>query len=401
MAGPTLRTYKAGSIIYFIEDKGSEIYVLQKGRVILISRSLDHTTEVKEDVNKGEFFGVKSALGMYPREETAQVLADTVVLVFTPQVFEMFCLKNPRIVLQMLKVFSGQLRKVHRKVREVLGESGEQDTSVELLRTAEYFYKQSETDHARYALQAVHKSYPASDLAQRADNLLNMLSSGQPYPININSIEDELDRMQEGGASGFNMQAAGAPPAPDMAPSLGDLGGSSMNSPVPGSPAAPDHPPDLNSLNLDNLGQAPQVNVAPQPAATGAGAGISELYYEGLNQFSQQNFDQAISCYQQVLGMKNFNNDQEAGFLEKALYEMGRAYQKKGDVDTTIEKLSEFVKKHPRSELIKKAMLMIADGYQKRQDNQRAAALYNKVANMHPRDKDSNMAKQRLEKLIG
>lgn len=396
MGGPTLRTYKAGSIIYFIEDRGSEIYVLQKGRVMLISRSLDHMSEVKEDVNKGEFFGVKSALGMYPREETAQVLADTVVLVFTPQAFEVFCLKNPRIVLQMLKVFSGQLRKVHRKVREVLGESGEQDTSVELLRTAEYFYKQSEGDHARYALEAVQRNYPHGQLSNRTEGLLNMLNSGHPYPINIDSIELELEKLNNGVETSIPSPSAQAAtpgaPAPGPAP---------VSPSVSPAPAPAGGVPDLNDLNLDDLDMSLD---SPAPAAVEGGASatpqnISALYYEGLNQFSQQNFQQAIEFYEKAMQIKSFANDQEASFLEKSLYEMGRSYQKLGQFDVTIEKLSEFVKKYPRNDLLKKAMIMIAECFQKKGDNQRAGALYNKVVNMMPRDKDSHLAKQRLEKL--
>src|SRR5687768_1546236 len=113
MAGPKIRTYQAGSIIYFEGDKSEEIYILQKGKVILTAQSLDQKEEIKEDVRKGEFFGVKSTVGHYPREETAQVLIDTTLMTFRLPEFEALCLKNPRIVMQMLKSFSAQLRRVH------------------------------------------------------------------------------------------------------------------------------------------------------------------------------------------------------------------------------------------------------------------------------------------------
>ena len=74
MAGPIIRSYKAGSIVYFEKDKADDIYVLQNGRIILSYTSIDTKVEIKEDVKLGEFFGVKSSLGRYPREETAQVV---------------------------------------------------------------------------------------------------------------------------------------------------------------------------------------------------------------------------------------------------------------------------------------------------------------------------------------
>lgn len=110
-----------------------------------ISTSLDQ----KEDVRKGEFFGVKSSLGRYPREETAQVLADSQVLVFKMAEFEQFAQKNTRIVLQMLKVFSSQLRRVHKAVREFWANTAHPKL-MELVGVGEYYYKAGKTDYALY-----------------------------------------------------------------------------------------------------------------------------------------------------------------------------------------------------------------------------------------------------------
>ena len=74
---PVARNYNGGSIVYFQDDAADEIYVLQKGRVVLLSTAQDTEEELKEEVQLGEFFGVKSSLGRYPREETAQVIGKT------------------------------------------------------------------------------------------------------------------------------------------------------------------------------------------------------------------------------------------------------------------------------------------------------------------------------------
>ncbi|MDH4199867.1 MAG: cyclic nucleotide-binding domain-containing protein [Spirochaetia bacterium] len=426
MAGPTLRTYKAGSIIYFIEDKGSDVFVLQKGRIILISNSLDSASEIKEDVQKGEFFGVKSALGAYPREETAQVLADSVVLVFTPVMFEAFCTKNPRLVLQMLKVFSGQLRKVHRKVREVLGETGQQENSVELLRTAESFYKMNLKDHANYAFKTFLKNYSTSNFATRGQSMLDMISRGQPYPVEMDSLETiiekirlgEMDVSQNAESTNFGdmqMNDVGSmepPPLDDFSqpedmhiPDMDDTGLS--NDDGSGMMDIPDMDlPDMDIPDMDlpdytpSMKKPPQMNV-PQPSASKpALEGITQFYYDGVNEFSKQNWDVAIKRFEAALSINKFENDAEASFLEKSLFELGRTYMRKGDLTNGIGKLSDFVKKYPRNPNLKKAMAYIAEGYEKKGDKQRAMALYNKVVSMPPRDKESNYAKTQLDRLM-
>lgn len=251
MAGPTVRTYKAGSIIYFIEDRGDDIYVLQKGNVSLISRSLDDKTELKENVRKGEFFGVKSALGQYPREETAQVLSDSFVLVFSHAQFEAMGLKNTRIVLQMLKVFSANLRKVHSKVREILGEMSQDENSIELIKVAEYYYKQHELDTAKYGYEAYLRHYPQGLLVNRANTMLQNISQGNAYPIDAVLIEEEIDSLRAAAASGA--------PAPQVAapvPAVGAAVGVQAAPPAAEAPPLDDlsletEPPPLDDLSLD------------------------------------------------------------------------------------------------------------------------------------------------------
>jgi len=86
----TTRSYKSGSIVYMEGDKSETIYILKAGRVVLTTKKVEDKTWVEEKVHvkPGEFFGVKSALGRYPRDETAQTLGDTTVLVLSLADFE-------------------------------------------------------------------------------------------------------------------------------------------------------------------------------------------------------------------------------------------------------------------------------------------------------------------------
>ncbi|MFW5745087.1 MAG: Crp/Fnr family transcriptional regulator, partial [Spirochaetota bacterium] len=80
-----------------------KIYILKSGRISLNSTDIETGQEIHDYIQTGEFFGVKSALGKYPREENAVVLSDTSVIMFTVPEFEQLVSQNTRIIMKMLK----------------------------------------------------------------------------------------------------------------------------------------------------------------------------------------------------------------------------------------------------------------------------------------------------------
>ena len=64
---PKAMQYSNGSVIYFAGDKDDRIFILQKGRIVLSSIDIETNATVTECIREGEFFGVKSALGHFPR----------------------------------------------------------------------------------------------------------------------------------------------------------------------------------------------------------------------------------------------------------------------------------------------------------------------------------------------
>jgi CRP-like cAMP-binding protein len=75
--------YKANSIIFFRGDRSDRIFILKSGQVSLNHTDIETGQEVHDLIKTGEFFGVKSALGRYARDETAQVLTDSTALAFS------------------------------------------------------------------------------------------------------------------------------------------------------------------------------------------------------------------------------------------------------------------------------------------------------------------------------
>ncbi len=117
--------FTKGSIIYFEGDKDDRIFILQEGLVILTSMDLASRTPVTENIHKGEFFGVKSALGHFPREETATVLSQATAIVLTISEFEQVLGGNRQLILKMLRVFSNQLRTIHKQIEQMLNTNKE------------------------------------------------------------------------------------------------------------------------------------------------------------------------------------------------------------------------------------------------------------------------------------
>lgn len=384
---PITRNYSAGSIVYFAGDIGEDIYVMQKGRISLISTSLDQKDDIKEDVRKGEFFGVKSALGRYPREETAQVLADSQVLVFKLAEFEQFAQKNTRIVLQMLKVFSSQLRRVHKAVREFLGEHGAAEASMELVRVGEYYYKAGKTDYALYAFNAYLKHYPGGVLSERVRRLAQMVKEGAPYPLDLPDISEEMHNAEVAQRTERVVERFHDTPAEDYV--MQDHG--SLVADIPDMGAMPTDLPDLPPPGDFDLPMPDDFTTAPTKTP-------QQQFNEGLSAFAAQRFDDALAAYE---GALSSGGASDPALHEKLLYELGRTYAKKNNPKAAVEKFSELLRSHPQGALVRKAMLQLAEIYERAKDNARAAQLYEKAAKLPPQDKEADIAMKKANQLRG
>jgi CRP-like cAMP-binding protein len=178
--------FRANSVIYFRGDVSDRIYILKAGRVSLTSTDIETGEEIYDYIQTGEFFGVKSALGKYPREETAAVLADTSVLMFTVPEFEQLVSQNTRIIMKMLKVFSNQLRRLHTKVTTLLAKEDQVEPEAGLFNIGQHYLGRKLYPQALHALRRYLTYYPsgrfhtrANELAGKAEQFLNEYGSGK------------------------------------------------------------------------------------------------------------------------------------------------------------------------------------------------------------------------------
>jgi len=171
---PQAMSYKGNSVIYFRGDASKKVYILQSGRVVLKREDIETGQEVQELIQTGEFFGVKSALGKYARDEDAIVVSDSQVITFTTTEFEDLVQQNPRIGVKMLKVFSTQLRKIHSKVRSMMALEEQRSPEDGLFHSAEYYIKKKKYEEAIHILRQYSKYYPQSRNKEKAVQYLEL-----------------------------------------------------------------------------------------------------------------------------------------------------------------------------------------------------------------------------------
>ncbi len=171
---PKAAQYKANSIVYFRGDLNERVYILKSGRVVLKYNDIETGQEMQDVIKTGEFFGVKSALGKYPREETAVVVQDSSMITFTVPEFEQIAMKNTRIIVKMLKVFSTQLRRIHKQVRNLLA-TGEQVSPEEgLYNIGQYYLNTKKYRQALYAFRRYLTYYPSGKFAADANDSIQL-----------------------------------------------------------------------------------------------------------------------------------------------------------------------------------------------------------------------------------
>jgi TolA-binding protein len=335
---PKVGNYRANSVIYFQGDVISDkVYVLQQGKVSLNYTDIETSKEVRETIQTGEFFGVKSALGKYPREENAVVLSDAQVLVFTVPEFEVFAQAQTRIIMKMLKVFSTQLRRVHKQVDNLLEKQEAQSPEAGLFKAGEYYLKARQYSQAKYVFSRYLTYYPAGRLAEQASRYLEVAENGS---------------VKYGDGKG---------PAPLMVESTRQGAG----------PASPD--------------QAPAA--APGKAVQNSGdlSDAAKSYYDAVSLFSSEKYKEALAGFKRIV---ESNADPE--YVTKALYDMGRCLFMLQQYDLTIKHFTQMVQTYPKHPDIIDTLFYLGQSYEKKGDLERAKGFFKKILAMET-DEDASI----------
>lgn len=352
---PKVGTYRANSVIYFQGDQGDKIFVLQRGKVSLNYNDIETGKLIREIIQTGEFFGVKSSLGHYPREENAVVLEDANVLAFTVPEFEAFSMSNTRIIIKMLKVFSNQLRHIHKQVENLMENPTAVNAEIGLFKTGEYYLRNRMYSQARYVLGRYLTYYPAGKMAEQAGRYLE-------------SAEAALARYGDGKG-----------PAP-----------------LAGTQAAAQAASQASGQTRQ---EAPE-DAAPKPAAQirpTDGAGLSDVakdYYNAVSLFSQEKYQDALKSLKRIVDM-----GEESEYVAKAQFDMGRCLFALGQWELSIKHFTAIVQSAPKHPDMGDILYIMGQCWDKKGDKAKAKAFFTKVLSM-PGDDDSS-ARIKARKALG
>ncbi len=390
-SGVITRSYKSGSIIYFEGDKSEYIYVLKSGKVVLTSLKLDTGEEVKEEVRQGEFFGVKSSLGKYPREETAQTVGNTQVLVLTPADFERLVLNNSNVVRKMLRVFSNQLRRIVKMERSVLGEGEIVNPGVELFKIGEYYYKAGVPPHAQYAYKRYMEYYPDGEHASLAMKRIRAIDSGEAMPEDEGPVSPAASAgpsadmpMQEKSGSGdlvdFDDFSRSEAPSRDTGG-----GGTSLAD-------------EMDDFLSDDRASGDEDFSMPGEQKSESIFDMSDSADASL---SKGNYSYALGLYQKITALNKISNSEEREVTESAYFNAGRCFLELKKPKESLEMFSKILQNFPDSPLMKNAVFHIGMIFESVRQNDKAISYYNKVLNMTPKDRLNGEALSKIKNLQG
>jgi TolA-binding protein len=315
--------YRANSVIYFKGDLSDKIFILNSGKVSLNYTDIETGQEVHDLIKMGEFFGVKSALGRYPREETAVVLQDAGVMAFSVPEFESLAAKNTRIITKMMKVFSNQLRRIHRQVQNLLVSDAQVNPETGLYKIGEYYLKNKRYGQALHAYKRYLVYYPSGVYAA---DVTRKLVTAEEYLSKYGSGQGPSPAAAAGHADGHPGGGAGAAP----------------------------------------------------------GAALSDLaqqFYNAVSLVSQEKYQEAFKGFKKIIEAGG-----DAEYVTKAEFEMAKCLFHLKQYDAVIKTFTVIVQKAPKHPDLKEALFMIGRSYEEKGDAAKAGGLYKKIMTLAPED---------------
>jgi TolA-binding protein len=295
-------------------------------------------------VQQGEFFGVKSAMGRFPREENAVSLSDSSLMAFTVPEFEALASTNTRIILKMLKVFSNQMRRIHRQVSNLM-EKEEMNPDVGLFNTGEYYLKNKRFSHAKYTLSRYLTYYPSGKNAAQAAK-------------NLEVAETALSRYGDGKGPGVSAVSPAAANTQSNSTPSGNAG-------------------------LDSGGGPPEAT--------------TKAYYDALSLVSQEKYQQAYMAFKKI---EEQGGDPE--WMARCSYEIGRCLYLLGKYDDCIKYYTSMLTKYPKYPDIRDVMFFMGQSHEKGNRRDQAIAFYKKLLSMSAdEDNGTTIKTKRALKALG
>lgn len=326
---PILKKYTANSIIYFKGDTDSNIYILRSGKVIIRETPADSFKEVVTYIKEGEFFGLKSALGHYPKEETAQTVQDSLVLVLDENEFLNLISKNIDLQIKILKILSKELRDTVKKVSDIFG--AKVITPFDgMLSYAKYYIANKKPQKALYFLNKLKVYYPDYANLNNVDELISNVNNASF--INESSNVQTSEQLQEEEKEENREESENNKEYVKI------------------------FYEGLNYVKNEDYDSAIQkfTDVIKVPDVTDEYK-IKAMYEIGRALFNIKKYENALNIYKKIL-----NEFKENLMIKEVLFEMANVYLKLGDKEKAKGILVKITEIEPSNETTTKAKKLLA-----------------------------------------
>lgn len=114
------RSFPRGETIFFEDDPGEALFIVQSGDVKIYRIAEDGREKTLALLGPGEFFGEMALVDGGPRSAIAQALSKTVLYVLHRSDFHKLIASNPSMSLGIIKVLSHRLRQTNAQIMDII-----------------------------------------------------------------------------------------------------------------------------------------------------------------------------------------------------------------------------------------------------------------------------------------
>lgn len=119
--------FQAGETIFAEGDAGTEMYIIQSGRVEVLKQMAGEERRLAI-LEKGDFFGEMALLEKVPRNATVRALEKTSTLSVGSSTFDQMVRDNPEIVVRMMRKMSSRQRQMEDELAAMASRASEPPT---------------------------------------------------------------------------------------------------------------------------------------------------------------------------------------------------------------------------------------------------------------------------------
>ena len=139
-----VRKFPRATPVYLPADHADSVLLLAEGRVKIGSFTEDGKQTILAFIEPGELFGELSLMGTEEREEYAETVEKSTVILIPGEVMQTLLVENPEVSLGVTKLFGMRRRRIERRLKYLLFRSNRERLVHLLLELAEQYGQMTE-----------------------------------------------------------------------------------------------------------------------------------------------------------------------------------------------------------------------------------------------------------------